>query len=612
MTIVAEDRRIKKLSPLTINRIAAGEVVERPASVVKELVENSLDAGATEIVVRIELGGKNLISITDNGCGIAERDLASAVERHTTSKLIDDDLLNIKYFGFRGEALPSIGSISRMTIRSRTKAQDIGAIIRVIGGDVQETEPTSHAIGTTVEIKDLFFATPARLKFLRAEKTEMQQIVEIVEKISLAHPEVAFKLISDDKTALNFEVKKDSDDALFSRVRQVMGKEFADNSIRINSARDGMILRGYISLPTYSRGTSADQHLYVNNRPVKDKVLSTAVRIAYQDFISRDRNPALTLFAEIPCELVDVNAHPAKTEVRFRDIVAVRNMMIGALKSSLLNDGQKVSTTVAFDTLQAMKIEPLMEQPRLSHPVPSASRPTTTNYYTPPISSKKPSEMQETIIEFNHPPSARTFTEEITNPRYEAYKLGSAVCQLYETYIVSQTSDSVVIVDQHAAHERLIYEKLKAQMEGGLLEKQRLLIPEILELNHDVMEKLLKNKEDLSKLGLTIEYCTSKSIIVTEIPHILGRCNVKNLVEDLADDMREFEENISFKELINHILGTYACHHSIRAGRKMNIEEMNSLLREMEVTEHSGQCNHGRPTYIELELKAIEKLFGRR
>lgn len=610
MTIVIDRRSINKLSPLTINRIAAGEVVERPASVVKELVENSLDAGATEIVIRIESGGKNLISIADNGCGIAESELSSAIERHSTSKLTDDDLLNIQYFGFRGEALPSIGSISRMVIKSRTKAQDLGAMIRVIGGDVQEVEPTSHSIGTTVEIKDLFFATPARLKFLRSDKAELQQIVEIVEKLSLAHPNVAFKLVSDEKTILNFEVKNDSEDLLFSRVMQVMSREFADNSIKINSAREGMKLHGYISLPTYSRGTSSDQHLYVNNRPVKDKVLSAAVRVAYQDFISRDRHPVLTLFLEMPCELVDVNAHPAKTEVRFRDVVAVRNMMIGALKSALLNDGQKVATTVALDTLEAIKIEPaVMQQPRLAVPTPQ-QRPST-NYYQPPIRTEKPSEMQEAIIELDYPPSVKSFAQEIINPKYETYKLGSAVCQLYETYIVSQTKNSTIIVDQHAAHERLVYEKLKTQMENGLIEKQRLLIPEIFELNQDIMEKLLKNKEELSKLGLTIEYCTSKSIMVTEVPHILGRCDVKKLMQDLEDDMEEFEENVSFKELVNNILGTYACHHSIRAGRKMSIDEMNSLLREMEATPHSGQCNHGRPTYIELELKAIEKLFGR-
>jgi len=607
MTVDLETKpNIRELSTVTISRIAAGEVVERPASAVKELVENSLDAGATEITVKIEAGGKNLIFISDNGCGMTKNNLSLAVRRHTTSKLIEDDLLNIKHFGFRGEALPSIASVSRMTIKSRPAHLTEGYMLTILGGEKQSIAPTAHHIGTTVEVRDLFYATPARLKFLRNEKTEIQHIVDLLKRIALANPKASLKFYSDNKILLNFP-KNETENPLCSRISEVFNKEFIDNSIGINVQTDNVKLSGYISLPTYDKGTSAEQYLYVNKRPVKDKLLFVAIRIAYQNFISRDRFPMVVLFLDVPPELVDVNAHPAKTEVRFRDVHLIRNILIGALKNALLNQGHLASSTIANDALRAATVEKTIPQPRKSEQMPFSSVSQTRSFSSAP--SPKPH-----INKFMHDfaqPVVKGFEENETDALYEQYKLGAARCQMHETYIISQTKNSIIIVDQHAAHERLVYEQLKQQLEDESLSKQRLLIPEIIELNPDIMEKLLKIKENLSKLGLQIEHCTSQSIIVTEIPALLGDCNVKKLIQNIIDDIIEFEENISFKELINHILATYACHHSIRSGRQMNKDEMNNLLREMENTHHSGQCNHGRPTYIELQLKDIDKLFGR-
>ena len=601
---------IRELSTVTINRIAAGEVVERPASAIKELVENSIDAGATEITVKIEAGGKNLIFISDNGFGMSKDDLALAVQRHTTSKLIGDDLLNIKHFGFRGEALPSIASVSRMSIKTRPSDSDEGYMLKVVGGEGQSISPTAHHVGTSVEVRDLFYATPARLKFLRTEKTEIQHIVELLKKIALANPKVSLKFYSDNKMLLNFPISN-TDNPLFSRTSEIFKKDFTENSIEVDIERDNVKLSGYISLPTYDRGTSVEQYLYVNKRPVKDKLLFAAIRIAYQDFISRDRYPVVVLFLDVPSDLVDVNAHPAKTEVRFRDVSMIRNMLVGGLKDALLNQGQRTSSTIASDAIRAVSVEP-STSPTQIHT--NQKTPITYSSVSKPKSFSRASipnlQMNQMMQEFSQP-VVKSFEENEDDARYEQYKLGAARCQMHETYIISQTPNSIIIIDQHAAHERLLYEQLKQQIEDGSLSRQRLLIPEIIELNPDIMEKLLKLKDNLSKLGLQIDRCTSQSIIVTEIPILLGDCNVKKLTQNIIDDIIEFEENISFKELVNHILATYACHHSIRSGRKMNKDEMNNLLREMENTPHSGQCNHGRPTYIELQLRDIDKLFGR-
>lgn len=598
---------IRQLSPITVSRIAAGEVVERPAAAIKELVENSLDAGADEISIRVENAGKNLILVQDNGSGMDKEDISLSVERHTTSKLIDDDLLNIRTFGFRGEALPSIGSVSRLTIKSRTRHSENGWCLTVAGGEKTPTMPAMLNPGTIVEVRDLFFATPARLKFLRTEKTEIQHIADIIKRVALVNPKVKFTFASDGKEVFSYNKESDLVDPYFKRIERIIGKDFAENSINVDIERDNIRIKGYVSLPTFNRGTSNDTYLYINNRSVKDKILQTALRVAYQDFISSDRYPVAALFLEVPFEYVDVNVHPSKTEVRFRDIPLVRNVVISGLKRAVYEKGQKTSSTIANETLSYMQKG--LSNFRPSQPYSKQS--SGENYAFPP----KPKDIELTNQFFepvaqNFIPNTTYTTENIDN-EIKSYPLGAAVCQIHETYIISQTPDSIVITDQHAAHERLVYESLKQETLNYEVEKQRLLIPEIIEIDEYNLDKILLIKDDLLKLGLNIDKCTNTSLIVHEIPHILGNCNTKKLVQDIIDDLIEFDRNMGFKELLNHILGTYACHHSIRSGRKMNIHEMNSLLREMEVTPHSGQCNHGRPTYIELKLKDIEKLFGR-
>lgn len=609
---------IKQLSPVTINRIAAGEVIERPASAVKELVENALDAGATEVRVVLESAGKNLIMISDNGHGIDRDGLSLAVERHTTSKLQDDDLINIRNFGFRGEALPAIGSVSRMTIKSRLQDEDSAWQLSVIGGQKGDLIPASHPKGTTIEVRDLFFATPARLKFLKTDRTEVQNIVEVIKRIAIAHPHVAFTVISDDKVMLDLAVQDADSD--FTRMAAILGKDFAENSIALNRTHEDIKISGYTSLPTYDRGTSDASYLYINNRPVKDKLLYAAIRVAYHDFISRDRYPSIVLFLDVPYELVDVNVHPAKAEVRFRDSNMVKNSIIAAIKSAILDHGQKSSTTIASSALGMIKPANLSpnygkQTSFASFRNDSYSRPSTqnfTSFISEPNVSKTPyySEPAPSFIE----PVTKSLTED-TFQQSETqpldYPLGAAKCQLHKTYIVSQTDDSIVITDQHAAHERLIYEKLKAQFEQGEIFSQRLLVPEIIESDEDTIVKLLALRKDLQKLGLIIDVYTTISISLHATPAILGNCDAQKLMQDIIDDLKEYDENVLLQELVNKVLSTYACHHSIRAGREMHLMEMNGLLREMESTPHSGQCNHGRPTYVELKLKDIEKLFGR-
>lgn len=599
---------IRQLSAVTISRIAAGEVVERPASVIKELVENALDAGASEIKIVVEDGGRNLILVQDNGCGMDKEDLSLAVESHTTSKLLDDDLLNIKSFGFRGEALPSIGAVSRMTIKSRVKHSENAWAVTVAGGEKAPIMPVMIPEGTIVEIKDLFFATPARLKFLRTERTELQHINEIIKRMALVNPQVKFTLVSNGKEIARYDQYDELVDSYFQRVEQVLGKEFAENSINVAIHKDPIKINGYISLPTYNRGTSNEVFLYVNGRSVKDKILQTALRVAYQDFISHDRFPVAALFLEIPYEYVDVNVHPAKTEVRFRDVSMVRSAVISGLKNAIYEKGRTTSSTIASDTLGKMQSNIQATPPRPQF--------ASQNNNFPSRSFSVPSQQDLKAAASLFEPVAQNFAS--TDEQYtgeetveKTYPLGAAMCQMHDTYIISQTKDSIIITDQHAAHERLVYEKLKQDILNEEIEKQRLLIPEIIEVDEYNLEKILAITKDLAKLGLNITKCTEKSLIVHEIPYLLGNCDTKKLVRDIIDDLIEFDKNINFHELLNHVLATYACHHSIRAGRKMTIVEMNSLLREMEETPHSGQCNHGRPTYIELKLSDIEKLFGR-
>jgi DNA mismatch repair protein MutL len=635
--------KIKQLSNTTINRIAAGEVIERPASVIKELVENAIDAGSTKIDVTIERSGKNLIVVADNGMGMSKTDLNLAVERHTTSKLNEDDIMNIRHLGFRGEALPSIGSISRLTITTRERTAPTAFKIAVEGGLKSEIEEDILNSGTKVEVRDLFFATPARLKFLKTDQTELAACVEVMKKLALSHPEVAFSLTSQEKNLL----KTRAIDALDLnshkyRIQEILGDSFIQNSVQVNYTDENCSIRGFISLPTFNKATQQDQYLFVNNRPVKDKLLLTSLRVAYQDYLARDRFPVVVLFMSVSPENVDVNVHPAKAEVRFHDSNSIRSALIRSIKEALgAGAAFKASSSIAENTLKhftGISIPPasprspqysassFSNQSHSSNERPGASlfenktpfRNFSEASYNPTrqtsTTMQPASNIMTGLIEEVAPQikaySSTNLATEITNN--ENFPLGAACAHLHENYIISQTKDSIIIIDQHAAHERLLYEKLKTALEKHGLARQRLLIPEVVELDDQFLATTLdENKDKLAKLGLTIDKFGEKSIIVSETPSLLGEIDAQSLIKDLAHNLSDEGENISLTELIESVTETFACHNAVRSGKKLNIHEANSLLRQMESTPFSGQCNHGRPTYIELKLKDIEKLFGR-
>jgi DNA mismatch repair protein MutL len=577
--------RIRRLDEGTINRIAAGEVVERPASAVKELIENALDAGALRIDVATSAGGADLILVEDDGIGMAPDDLALAIERHATSKLDGDDLSHIATMGFRGEALPSIGAAARLAIASRG-AQGEAHEIRVDGGRADGPSPTGFRArgqhGTRVEVRELFYATPARLKFLKSTRSEDLATLDVVKRLAMARPDVAFTLTLDGRRALDLPALS----GRLDRLAKIMGRDFGDNAVPVTVAREGLRLAGFAGLPTYNRANAAMQFLFVNGRPVRDKLLIGAVRGAYADFLARDRHPALALFLDCDPAFVDVNVHPAKTEVRFRDAGLVRGLIVSALKHALAQSGHRASTTVAGDALAAL-------------------RPASYAYQPPPRPSQG---MFEQAASF-HAPFARV---EEPPARVPDTPLGAARAQLHETYIVAQTADGIVIVDQHAAHERLVYERMKNALASGGVARQRLLIPEVVDLDPAEIERVCTRAGELAELGLVVEPFGPDALVVREVPAMLEKLDLKGLMRDLADDIAENGTALSLKERLEEVAGTLACHTSVRAGRRLNAEEMNALLREMEATPHSGQCNHGRPTYVELKLADIERLFGRR
>lgn len=601
---------IRILPMVTVNRIAAGEVIERPASAVKELVENALDAGANRIEVHITGGGKVGICVVDNGRGMSREELSIAIQRHATSKLPDDDLLNVEYLGFRGEALPSIGSVSRMEITSRTAGDDSAWSIRVEGGKVGEVTPAAHPQGTRIEVRDLFYATPARLKFLKGDVAEMRAISDIAQRLAMAHPEVAFLLTSDGRKLLRVEANRQEDlfDARLRRLADVMGREFGENAMPITAEREGVRLYGFAGLPTYNRGTSTAQYLFVNGRPVRDKLLLGTVRAAYQDFLARDRHPVVALFVEIPSQEVDVNVHPAKAEVRFRDAGVIRGMIIGALKHALAEAGFRASTTVSATALSAFR--PQQATALLSYPIAQGAMPLAqpAAFYD---SAARQSQNGISLFAAEAP-MARPLSQPEVATEEAQYPLGAACAQLHGTYVVAQTTDAIVIVDQHAVHERLVYERMKAALAANGIARQTLLIPEVVELEPFAAQQLATRAVELAELGLVLEPFGEGAIVVREVPALLGDTDVRGLVKDLADDLVEFGETLALRDRLEHVCGTMACHGSVRAGRKLNMAEMNALLRQMEATPHSGQCNHGRPTYVELRLSDIEKLFGRR
>ncbi len=603
---------IKILSNSTINKISAGEVIERPSSVVKELVENAIDAGATKISITLECSGKNLIVIKDNGFGMTKDDLELAVLRHATSKLDEDDLLNINSFGFRGEALPSIGAISKFKITSKKRENSSSYSLSIIGGKIEPTILANINEGTIIEVRDLFFATPARLKFLRSDKTELASIVLVVKKIALAHPAISFTLSHDGREIINVK-SREHPNTIKDRIEEILGKEFTENATEVSLFRDDIEIYGYSSIPTYNRAASDDQFLFINNRPVKDKILNIALKVSYQDYLARDRHPVSVLFIKLNPHFVDVNVHPAKSEVRFHDPNLIRSLVISAVKDALARSSNQVSNIASSAALNYMRPTSLSSQNFNERSANNQGRFQLPTSHTQnlPISARLDYAVSNTNLLIKTTPQSNV--EAPSLEKDTDFPLGAAKTQLHGTYIISQTPDSIIIIDQHAAHERIGYEKIKEQIEKNGLIKQRLLIPSIIELPDTQRAELLnEHKLLLANLGLTIEKFGENSIIVSEIPSLVGDININQLVHDLADHLQSMGEHIALSELIEHITETYACHYAIRAGRVLNAEEMNGLLRLMENTPFSGQCNHGRQTYVELKLKDIEKLFGRK
>src|SRR6056297_1958221 len=602
---------IQQLEESAINRIAAGEVVERPASAVKELVENAIDAGATRIEVAIADGGKTLIRVTDDGCGIPPDELPMALARHATSKIDGADLLNIHSFGFRGEALASLGAVGRLTLTSRAADHD-GAELGMTGGTPDPVKPAALSRGTVVTLRNLFYATPARLKFLRSDRAEMQAISDVLKRLAMAEPSVSFTLrdvSGGGEGRVTFRadaVTGDLFDALRGRLGQVMGREFIDNAVPIDADREGIHLTGLAGLPTYSRGAAVAQFLFVNGRPVRDKLLIGALRGAYADFLSRDRHPAVALFIDCDPHKVDVNVHPAKSEVRFREPGLVRGLIVSALRHALAEAGHRASTTVAGATLGAMRPEAPQGPPRIYQmDRPSFAAKRTAYAMQSPGFADMQTAYSGRVVE------VEVGAQEPDEPPRQQLPLGAARGQVHENYIIAQTEDGLVIVDQHAAHERLVYEKLKTQMAQNGVPAQALLIPDVVEMSESDSARLLDIADDLTRMGLTVEPFGHGAVVVRETPAILGEVNSDALLRDILDELDDQGEARAVQDRIEAILSRVACHGSIRSGRQMRAEEMNALLREMEATPYSGQCNHGRPTYVELKLSDIERLFGR-
>lgn len=614
---------IRLLSERTINRIAAGEVVERPASAVKELVENSLDAGATRVDVTLHDGGKTLVEVRDNGRGMTADELVLAVERHATSKLSDEDLVEIASLGFRGEALASIGAVARLSVTSRARGTGDAHTILVEAGRKGEVEPAALSEGTVIRIEDLFFATPARLKFMKTARAEQGQVTDVVKRLAMAHADVAFSLTVDGRTSFRADAtSRLAGDARLERLAAILGRDFRDNAIEVAAEREGIGLMGYAGLPTYSRGNAQQQFLFVNGRPVKDKLLNGAVRGAYADFLARDRHPVLALFLDVPMDFVDVNVHPAKTEVRFRDPALVRGLIVSALRHALTGAGHRASTTVAGAALGAMEragdARPQLPWGRASERAtlpPGFQSQLAERMQAPLGGAMTPQDDQMGFSGEIAAPTARPVHSEIAEAERGPdtdFPLGTARGQLHGTYVVAQTADGIVIVDQHAAHERLVYERMKVAMAESGVARQTLLLPEVVELDGDGAARILSRTAEFAELGLVLEEFGEGAVVVREVPALLGKLDVPGLVRDLADELAELDEALSLKERLEEVCGTMACHGSVRAGRRLTVDEMNALLREMEATPHSGQCNHGRPTYVELKLADIEKLFGRR
>ena len=601
--MMGEKPRIRRLPQAAANRIAAGEVVERPASAVKELVENAIDAGAGRVEIAIAEGGKARLRVSDDGIGIARDDLALALERHATSKLDGEDLVNIRFFGFRGEALPSIASVSRLTLTSRAE-DDEAWEIAVVAGEVGAPRPAARSRGTTVDVRDLFHATPARLKFLRTDRAEQQAVTDTVRRLALAEPGIGFVLsdISEGEPRTLFRAEAEQGelfDARLARAARIIGQGFAENAVAVDAERDGVRLSGHVALPTFSRGATVAQHLFVNGRPVRDRLLAGAVRAAYSDFLARDRHPVVALFLDCPPERVDVNVHPAKAEVRFREPGVIRGLVISAIRHALAGAGHRATSTITDAALGAMSA---------ASPAPTTARWQASRPSEPALRTALAAQAPAGFAE---PGWASARSEETPEEVPAEAPLGAARAQVHENYIIAQTADGVVIVDQHAAHERLVYQRLKAQMAANGVARQALLIPEIVELGADA-DRVLEEAAVLEEMGLAVEPFGPGAVAVREVPAALGRADPAALLRDVADEIAESGSADGLRARLDAVLSRIACHGSVRSGRRMSADEMNALLREMEATPHSGTCNHGRPTWVKLSLADMEKLFGRR
>jgi DNA mismatch repair protein MutL len=596
---------VRQLPEQIVNRIAAGEVVERPASAVKELVENAIDAGGTRIDIFTEGGGRRRIAITDDGSGMTRGDLALAVERHATSKLDDEDLLRIRTLGFRGEALPSIGSVAKLAITTRHTSEPHAWALEVDAGAKSGIIPAALAHGTRVEVGELFYATPARLKFLKTDRTEAEAIREVVRRLAMARPDIAFTLAGEERAPVTWAAALPGAAGRLTRLGDILGSDFRTHAIEVRSEREGVSVEGFAAAPSLTKANALGQYLFVNGRPVRDKLILGAVRAAYADYLPRDRHPIVALFVTLDPQEVDANVHPAKTEVRFRNAGLVRALIVHALKEGLAREGRRTAAnTNGAAITTAFHTESLPRGGydwRASPAAPFASRAFATAFAEAP---------QATFDAGAPSADARgndaPLTEAVSRP------LGAARTQVHENYIVAQTNNGLILVDQHAAHERIVYERLKASLEKNGVQRQMLLIPEIVEMDEAVVEKLLARTDELEKYGLLIESFGPGAVAVRETPSLLGKANAASLLRDLAEHMAEWDEALPLERRLMHVAATMACHGSVRAGRILKVEEMNALLREMEATPNSGQCNHGRPTYVELKLADIEKLFGRR
>jgi DNA mismatch repair protein MutL len=577
---------IRRLPDQLVNQIAAGEVIERPAAVVKELVENAIDAGATMIDVTLRDGGASLIAVQDDGKGMRPDELSLAVERHATSKLPDDDLVNIRTLGFRGEALPSIGAVARLTLTSRPQGQAEAYVLKVEGGVLTPAQPAAGAYGTKVDVRDLFFATPARLKFLKTPRTEGDHVRDTIQRLAMAHPAITFTLSEEGRTPLRLPGTAE----LGVRLAQILGDEFKQSALPVDLERGAVALRGQISLPTLNEATQRHQYLFVNGRPVRDRVLLGAIRAAYMDVLASDRHPLVALFLTVPPQEVDVNVHPAKAEVRFRDSQLIRGLIVSGLRHALTAGGQRTGTNVSHELLTRL-------QPAGGH----------GSYTSPPAYAGQLAELQTSY----YTPLARAEAP-VPESAQQDFPLGAALAQLHGTYILAQTRAGFVIVDQHAAHERLTWEKLKAQQAASGVQRQALLLPEVVELGAADSDRVLEAGDKFAQMGLVIEGFGSGAIVVREIPALLAGADIGNLLRDIAAELAEGGDVQRLQTRLEEKLSTAACHGSVRAGRVLSAAEMNALLREMEATPLSGQCNHGRPTHVHLSLAEIEKLFGRR